>query len=275
MNGVRRDADVKASERSAVHIKDIAPQREPIVIERPSVTPAPYALVRNPKPPKKRESARFYKASSIPEKHTLEEVYLPLDRFDGGRANGVLLPPVIPDGEFEGVKSALLDAKKRGAKHALVGNIGHIALAKECGFILHGDFRLNVTNSASAAFYEDIFEDILLSPELILPQARDIGGQKSFIVYGRLPLMTLEKPVGTDMLRDRKGAAFPVLHEGGRDLIFNCLPTYMGDRTKLLDDAGIFNRHYIFTVEGPKESETMLSYYKKGMPIKKEVRRIK
>ena len=87
--------------------------------------------------------------------------------------------------------------------------------------------------------------------------------------------MTLEKPVGTEMLRDRKGASFPVLREGGRDLVFNCLPTYMGDRTRLLDEAGLYDRHYLFTLEGPKESETVLNYYKKGLPLKKEVRRIK
>jgi collagenase-like PrtC family protease len=275
MNGVRREADVKASEKTAVRIKDIAPERAPVVIDRPKGEDLPYTFKRNPKPPKRKESARFYKASSIPEKHELSEIYLPLDRFDGRKANGVLLPPVIPDGEYESVKAALLEAKKKGAIHAMVGNIGHIALAKECGLTMHGDYRLNVTNSAAASFYGEIFEDLLLSPELILPQVRDVGGEKSFIVYGRLPLMTLEKPVGTELLRDRKGASFPVLNEGGRDLVFNCLPTYMGDRTKLLDEAGVYNRHYFFTLEGPKESETVLHYYKIGMPLKKEVRRIK
>ena len=275
MNGIRREADVKASERSAVAVRDVAPKRVPIEMNRKPVENTPYTFVKGPKPPKKRESARFYKASSIPQRHSLEEVYLPLDRFDGKRANGVLLPPVIPDSEYEQVKKALLEAKKQGAVHAMVGNIGHITLAKECGFVLHGDFRLNVTNSSAASFYEGLFEDVLLSPELILPQARDIGGQKSFIVYGRLPLMTLEKPLGTELLRDRKGASFPVLREGGRDLVFNCLPTYMGDRTRLLDEAGLMTRQYLFTLEGPKESETVLNYYKKGLPLKKEVRRIK
>ena len=87
--------------------------------------------------------------------------------------------------------------------------------------------------------------------------------------------MTLEKPVGADSLRDRRGVVFPILREGGREIVFNSLPTYMGDRVKILRDAGIFNEHYIFTVEGPKECETVLDYYKKGLPTKKEVRRIK
>ena len=123
-------------------------------------------------------------------------IYLPLDRFDGKKANGVVLPPVIPDDEYEEVRARLIRAKNEGAEHALVGNIGHIALARQAGLILHGDYRLNIFNSASAAFFEELFEDVILSPDLILPQVRDIGGEKSFIVYGRLPLMTLEKPVG-------------------------------------------------------------------------------
>lgn len=173
------------------------------------------------------------------------------------------------------VRAALAKAKKDGAVHALVGNIGQIALAKELGFKLHGDYRFNITNSAAAAFYEEIFEDVLLSPELILPQARDIGGEKGFIVYGRYPLMTLEKSVGTELLRDRRGVQFPIMKEGGRDIIFNSLPTYMGDRKKLLADAGLLNEHYIFSTEGPKECETVLDYYEKGLPTKREVRRIK
>ena len=53
------------------------------------------------------------------------------------------------------------------------------------------------------------------------------------------------------------------------------LPIYMGDRMKLLKEAGIYNEHYIFSTEGPKECETVLNYYQKGLPTKREVRRIK
>ena len=49
----------------------------------------------------------------------------------------------------------------------------------------------------------------------------------------------------------------------------------MGDRMKLLKEAGIYNEHYIFSTEGPKECETVLNYYQKGLPTKREVRRIK
>ena len=278
MLGTRSEQDKQNSESVSVKKKPHANGNEPYTVER--VAPAdfpPYRPERSPAPPKKRVSARFYNPSSISEnaRELLDVIYLPLDRFDGRKANGVLLPPVITDLEMPDVKKALEKAKAQGAVHAMVGNIGHIALARELGFILHGDYRLNITNSAAAAFYEGVFEDVLLSPELILPQARDIGGEKSFIVYGRLPLMTLEKPVGADSLRDRRGVVFPILKEGKRDIIFNSLPTYMGDRRDLLAAAGIRNEHFIFTLEGPREAQTVLAYHQKGLPLKKEVRRIK
>ena len=278
MLGTRTEDDKRASQSSSVRMKEIPTDHPPVSIDRPEVSSiAPYRASRSPAPPHKRTSARFYKPEAIPQnaKELLSEIYLPLDRFDGRKANGLLFPPVITDLELPEVKKALEKARAEGAVHAMVGNIGHIALAKEMGFVLHGDYRLNITNSASAAFYEDIFEDVLLSPELILPQARDIGGEKAFIVYGRLPLMTLEKRVGADSLRDRRGVVFPILREGGRDIVFNSLPTYMGDRKELLRAAGIGNEHFIFTLEGPKEAQTILEYHKKGLPLKKEVRRIK
>ena len=277
MLGVRTDADKQASAGARVRQKEAPARGEPYELSRPPVVIEPYRTVRAPKPPKQAKSARFYKSSSIfsGAERKLDAIYLPLDRFEKGKANGVLFPPVITDGELAQTREKLIEAKKNGALHALVGNVGHIALAKELGFVLHGDYRLNIYNSSAASFWEGICRDVILSPELILPQARDIGGEKSFIVYGRLPLMTLEKPVGADSLRDRRNVVFPILREGGRDIVFNSLPIYMGDRKKPLIDAGILNEHYIFTLEGPKECQTVLDYYEKGLPTKREVRRIK
>ncbi|MBQ9468055.1 MAG: U32 family peptidase [Clostridia bacterium] len=276
MLGTRTEEDKKLS-AAPCRMDRVARSFAPLVLARPALpAPPPFVTRRAPAPPKKARSARFYKASSIPENAALlDVVYLPLDRFEKGRANGVVFPPVIFDSELPAVREKLKKAKACGAVHALVCNIGQIALARELGFVMHGDYRLNIFNSASAAFFEGIFADVLLSPELLLAQARDIGGEKSFIVYGRLPLMTLEKPVGADSLRDRRGVVFPVLRECGRDIVFNSLPTYMGDRKQLLKAAGIENEHYIFTVEGPNECRTVLDYYQKGLPTKKEVRRIR
>ena len=68
------------------------------------------------------------------------------DRFDG-----VMLPPVIFDSEVEKVKKTLLEAKGKGARHALVGNIGHLALVREAGLIPHADYRMNIFSAESAS----------------------------------------------------------------------------------------------------------------------------
>ena len=166
-------------------------------------------------------------------------------------------------------------ARKKGALHALVGNVGHIALAKELGFILHGDYRLNAVSNACVSVYGDIFEDIILSPELIIPQVRDIKAKKGFIVYGRVPLMTLEVSCGSTRLCDRTKAEFPVINEGGREIVFNSLPTYMADRREVLEKAGPFSAHYVFTLEGEQECRVICQNYAKGYPTKRAVRRIK
>ena len=98
-----------------------------------------------------------------------------------------------------------------GARFALVGNIGHIEMAKNAGLEIRGDYRLNVYNSFSADLFTRFFKEIMLSPELILPQIRDIKCAKSVIVYGKQPVMTLEKPVKTEILKDRRGISFPVV----------------------------------------------------------------
>lgn len=229
-------------------------------------------------------SAVFYSASQYTAKATkfFDIVFLPLEEFPKSRgARGVMLPPVIPDSEMPRVRRQLEEAKKLGATDALVGNLGHIPLAREYGFKLHGDFRLNITNGETAAALEELgFEDFVLSPELTLPRLRDISGRSYVIVYGRLPLMITEKCVGKEIggcrvcergqarLVDRMGVKFPVLHVAEhRSLIVNSLPTYILDRPRDLSDGFITRRHFIFTVESPREVDAILACALSGSAI--------
>lgn len=275
MNGIRSEADKSATAKAGGSMPKASPAAPRMPIDTPPRVPR--SPVLPPLPPKKKEklapSARFYKPDTIPQGHDLSVVYLPLDRFDGKKANGVLLPPVIPDTELAMVAHALQKAKASGAMHVLVANIGQIALAKESGLQIHGDFRLNLQNSYAASVFADM-EDLLLSPELLLPQMRDIPAKKSAIVYGRVPLMTLEKSCGTTQLVDRMKKAFPVIREGGREIVLNSLPIYMADKQELLSPVGI-GYHYVFTTEGPQEVKNVLSSYDRSLPTKKEVRRMK
>jgi putative protease len=178
------------------------------------------------------------------------------------------------------IKSLIDKAKSMGAEHILIGNLGHLALARESGMRIHGDFRLNISNNYSAGYIEELgFEDMILSPELTLPRLRDIKGKSSAVVYGRLPLMITEKCIGKEIgdcdackagkltLVDRKGISFPVLQSfGHRSIIVNSLPHYMADRSKELDLSGITMRHFIFTVESKAEAAKVIDAYKRSLP---------
>ena len=87
--------------------------------------------------------------------------------------------------------------------------------------------------------------------------------------------MLLEKRVGSALLTDRKKAQFPILSEFGRDLLFNCVPIYMADKRAELDSALADDLHFIFSTEGKRECEYIISCYKHQSETKKEKRRIK
>lgn len=213
--------------------------------------------------------------------------YLPLHAF-APVANGVVIPPVIFDHEKEQIKALLQGAKDAGATHALVGNIGHLALAQEVGLIPHADFRLNVTNKGTLDVLCALgFEDALLSPELSLPQIRDIRGPRDAVVYGRIPLMLLEKCAGKEVgsceqcakgqnaLVDRRRERFPILQlPPHRNILLNSRPTAMSDRSAELARAGLAAGHFIFTLESPAEVERVISAYQSGTPLPGPVRRI-
>ena len=115
----------------------------------------------------------------------------------------------------------LISARENGAKYALVGNPGALELAKKHGFEIHGDFRFNVYNNESALELEKLgVRSILLSPELTVPQMRDVKGDTASIVYGRLPLMLLEKCVSKDISTCERCTA------GKTTLTISLLPLY-------------------------------------------------
>ena len=144
--------------------------------------------------------------------------------------------------------------------------------------------ELNITNSYARERYSELgVEYAVLSPEITLPMARDIGGGE--IVYGRIPLMLTERcfikenfgceRCGNTSFEDRTGARFPLLREfGHRNIIFNSLPTYMGDRKSELSSFSISHHHFVFSVENASEIQSAISAFKEGRALSGEVRRI-
>ena len=281
MLGIRTENDIaKTRNEGSFKSGSIKPVEE-------SVKSAPTIPVKLDFPQKRRTekavfTASFREAGQIPESHNLDITYLPLSKYRNV-SNGVALPPVIFDNELDGVKRGLENAVKQGAKHVLVHNIGQLDLVREFGLVPHGSHRLNVFNNYSADFWQSngALSSIILSAELILPQMRDIilpeGVKKGAIVYGRLPLMTLHKPVEKKNLRDNRGANFPIYPEEGKDILYNSVNIYMADQLDRLDASGIEERHLIFTGENRGEVMRVLYAYQHKLPPKEReaIKRIK
>jgi len=258
--------------------------------ERDFLSDTPQAHPTLPTQKKPWRTAVFYQSENMPPEATdyFDICYTPIEQYEG-QTNGVLLPPVIMDNERDDMLALLRRAEALGAEHVLLGNLGHVILAKQTGLTVHGDLRLNVANAATAdALCALGFADLVLSPELTLAQMRDLGKGASAIVYGRIPLMVTEKCVGLELgscerctsgktvLVDRRGATFPVLRAPShRSLIFNSLPTYMADRTSELARAALSGYHFLFTTENTAEIRAVLRAYEQGTPPKGTVRRVR
>ncbi len=248
--------------------------------------------------PKTRNVGRFYSSAQISEKAKkfFDVITLPLDRFasEESAANGLLMPAVVFDSEWKKTEDMLKRAAEKKPEYVIVSNPGQIERVK--GILpeakLIADFRFNVGNTDSAAFFEELgFESYVASAELTLPQLRDLGGSKAAIVYGRVPLMTLEKCVIKELygdkracnvcaetgaeMKDRRGFIFPILREAEhRNIVLNSLPTSMSDRQEELYRAGITDRHFLFYTESAKEADRVIEAYKKGTAPDGKVRRI-
>ncbi|MBR5539283.1 MAG: U32 family peptidase [Clostridia bacterium] len=276
INALRREAVEKYS--SLGEREHIAPSEfsyRPAKAKKENADSRTALCVRGKNLPKADEFFNFF-----------DMVFLPLAEFlkcTDARVKGVALPAVIFESEIEKVKDNLSAAIKKGATHALVGNYGHLAFAKEAGLVPVADTRLNVTNSESAfRAFENGFDSVILSPELTAAQLRDIGGRVSHAVYGRLPVMLLEKCFAKEVsgcercendravFTDRVGARFPILREEPhRNVLFNSVPTYA------LDKAPFGAQHFIFSTESENEILSVIGAAKNRLAPKNDIRRIK
>ena len=248
--------------------------------------------------PRERRVGRFFSHGQITDsaKEYFDIITLPLGEFGlfGNEANGFVMPAVITDSEQKNTEILLEKAAKYNPEYAIVSNLGQISLLRQYipKIKMIADFRFNIGNSQSAAIFEEMgFDGYVASAELTIPQLRDLDGAKAAIVYGRVPLMTLEKCVikelygdkracemcksGRALMKDRRGFVFPIVRESDhRNIILNSLPTSMSDRQDELSRAGISDRHFLFYTESPSEVDKVIDAYKKALPIDGMVRRI-
>lgn len=205
-------------------------------------------------------------------------VYVPLEALSESAAlapfkeKGIniaaVLPRVITDTEVPRVREMLEALPALGITEVLLGNIGHIALAKQCGLGVRGDFGLNVFNSYSLSVLGAAgLLSATASFELRMAQVRDMAKSipTELIVYGRLPLMVSDQCIiknahgscacekGASM-SDRMGSVFPVVREFGcRNVILNAHKLFLGDKMEDIRSCGLWAARLMFTTESPRE----------------------
>ena len=216
----------------------------------------------------------------------LETVYVPVE-VAARTGLPAVLPRVFSDREQGQVEMLLGEAMSRGTDTVLVGNIGHIPMAKRLGFTVHGDFGLNAYNSRTlCALAEMGVSRQTLSFEARLAQIRDMEGplETDLIVYGRLPLMIFENCAirrqhggkcscknGVTTLTDRRKESFPLLPE------FGCRNTLIGNRPLCIREdfarLGVQTARLLFTTESPEECARIARAFVGGAPLEGEFTR--
>ena len=187
-----------------------------------------------------------------------------------------VLPRICHDHEMDVLKEGLKTLRSWGVRRALVGNLGLLMPARQAGMELHGDFGLNLYNSAAVNAARELeLSSATLSFEMTLPQIRDVSKAVpcELLAYGRLPLMVMENCLfrnrsgscscqqGPIRLTDKTGADFPVIRDGNscRSVLLNGKKLYWLDRQDDLEKLGIWAFRLYFTTENPIEVDQVLN----------------
>ena len=195
-----------------------------------------------------------------------------------------VLPRIVHDNEMEALKQALRLARSIGIRQVLVGNLGLLIPAKECGMEIRGDFGLNIFNSRSMEVCRKLeLRSAMLSFEMTLPQIRDVSKcvDTEMLIYGRMPLMVTENCImknrtgscicqqGPQRLVDRTGAEFPIIKDGSscRSVLLNGKKLSLLDRREDLNRLGLWGLRLYFTTENAREVDRVLRDYLNHAPF--------
>ena len=255
--------------------------------EKREDAPVLYRAERAKKSENIKYTAEFSYPSQITERARkfFSEIYLP----EGREGASVSLRPIRFGGELP-----------CGGK-ILAHTTGQLYEAKKAGLTVDASFRLNVFNSATVKKLSEMgAESVTLSPELTVPQMRDVACsvEKRVIVYGRLPLMTMFRCAISDggknckcggsgfaggrkdstccsSIKDRKGVEFPILAlPDCTNMIYNSVPLFMADKKNELVKTGADAWHFIFSDESPAEVDRIIECYEKGLAHGGQVTRL-
>jgi len=200
-----------------------------------------------------------------------------------GRVAAVL-PRIVHDGELPKLQHDMTVLNELGIRDVLVGNLGLLIPAREAGMRIHGDFGLNIYNSASMNVLGELeLASATASFEMTLPQIRDMSKavNTELIAYGRLPLMVTEHCLmknrtgecscqnSTAKLTDKTGAEFPIIKDGNtcRSVLLNGKKLSWLDRQDDLAKLGLWAVRLYFTTENVREVDRVLSDYLEPRPF--------
>ncbi len=216
---------------------------------------------------------------SLAENIVADHVAFPLWQIENADTSrfssfGVVLPRVVYSAELQECGRLLKAAKQKGAKFALVSNIGGVKAVQESGLMMFSDVGMNVFNSSSVNVLEEMgFSLITASPELNEAQIRDLSAKDETKIcafaMGRLPVMVLESCIvkaggrcknidgkPCTILHDRIGKDFAVYGERRlgnnprpcRNIIYNSVETKIIDSKEKMDKMNL-DTAMIFVLE--------------------------
>ena len=228
-----------------------------------------YGLGELPKPqPSQRKGGglkwrcEVYSAQQLSQAAQLdfELIYAPMrlisqDTADKDRI--AVVPPFVLSDCEEQVRTRLLQLRECGFTQGMAQTLGHAQLLEECGFAVHGGYRMNIINSYSAEVCGRLgFRDVTLSFEGTVRQLAEINSPipRGIVAYGRLPLMIMRRcpvsggaPCGRvrlfddtgspcgECISDRRGGRMPVLCGGNSVELLNPDLLIMSDRLGSLE----------------------------------------
>ena len=188
----------------------------------------------------------------------------------------VRLPSVTEERYRLQQKKRLNQLHSLGFSTLLCGNIGDFYDFPD--WKKKGDLTLWIYNSFSAAVLsQEKPASLCLSPELNLRQIKELQSPVpcETILYGRLPLMISKHCFvqcargsckGNCLIKDRTGTQFPVRCVGGRHILYNSTPLFMGDRINEFQSTCAAFARMSFTVETPEECLSVFQKMISGSP---------
>ena len=195
-----------------------------------------------------------------------------------------VLPRIAHDSDLNNLVSQMREVRTMGVREVLVGNLGLMIPARECGMHARGDFGLNIYNSGSMYAARELeLRSACLSFEMTLPQIRDLNKAvpAEILCYGRLPLMVTENclirgktgqcscHLAPAKLTDKTGADFPIIRDGNscRSILLNGKKLNWLDRREDLAHLGIWGARVCFTTENPREVDQVLASWNNPTPF--------